>query len=162
MLQHALAGRREFRIVPLLVGPLSDAVEAGAAPSTLPDVARMVAALQAAESALGGKVCYVISGDLAHIGPKFGDPWMIDTGKAAWNRAADAEFVANLAAGRPETLFAGIAAEQDERRVCGFPPAYTTLAAADLPPGQVLHHDQYVDPRGEEIVGFAAVAFDRD
>ena len=34
----------------------------------------MVAALRNAEAAAGEPVCYLISGDLAHIGPKFGDP----------------------------------------------------------------------------------------
>ena len=33
----------------------------------------MVAALRAAEAACREPVCYVISGDLAHIGPKFDD-----------------------------------------------------------------------------------------
>ena len=51
--------------------------------------------------------------------------------------------------------------ERDERRICGFPPGFTTLAAAKPSSGRTLYHDQFVDPDGNEIVSFASVAFDR-
>ncbi len=152
---------RPFAIVPLLVGPFADAVDSRTEPGSLDDVARMVAALRTAERNSGKKICYLISGDLAHLGPKFGDPERIDMPKAKWNRACDAAFLSALETADPANLFAAIAEEQDERRVCGFPPAYVALAAAAAPAqGQRLFHDQYVCPRGNELVGFASVAFD--
>src|SRR5207248_8000227 len=72
-LQHLFGRARPIRIVPLLVGSFADCVESGADPADQPDIARMVEALRAAEAGAGEPVCYVISGDLAHIGPKFGD-----------------------------------------------------------------------------------------
>ena len=44
-------------------------------PSLQADIRRMVESLRRAEDGTPEPICYVISGDLAHIGPKFGDPW---------------------------------------------------------------------------------------
>ena len=66
LLQYLLADRRPFKIVPLLTGPISDRVRRKANPAGADDIARMVAALRAVETASAEPVCYVISGDLAH------------------------------------------------------------------------------------------------
>ncbi|HVJ81574.1 MAG TPA: AmmeMemoRadiSam system protein B, partial [Planctomycetia bacterium] len=124
MLQHVLSGRRPFSIVPLLVGSFADAIDEGAEPSSIPAVARMIDALREVESRLRKRICYLISGDLAHIGPKFGDPWPVDSEKAAWNLAGDAAFLRALATGRPAEIHAAAASEGDSRRICGYPPAY--------------------------------------
>src|SRR5262249_42540633 len=73
-LQYLYEGRRPIRIVPLLTGSFHDCVASGTPPREQPDIGRMIAALRALEAAAGEPICYVISGDLAHIGPKFGDP----------------------------------------------------------------------------------------
>jgi AmmeMemoRadiSam system protein B len=65
LLQHVFAGRGPIKIVPLLVGSFRDCIATGMSPHDAPDIARMVAALQAAEAGCAGPVCYVISGDLA-------------------------------------------------------------------------------------------------
>ena len=151
---------RPFAIVPLLVGPFADTVARRSEPGDEADIALMVAALRAAERNSGKKICYLISGDLAHLGPKFGDPDRVDAPKAKWNRTCDAAFLSALETGRPTKVFAAVAEEQDERRLCGFPPAYTALAAAGETIGKTLFHDQFVCPRGTELVSFASVAFD--
>ena len=38
----------------------------------------MIEALQRVEAETTEPICYIISGDLAHIGPKFGDPEPVD------------------------------------------------------------------------------------
>ena len=73
LLQYLLADRRPFKIVPLLTGGIADRVRKKANPAEADDIARMVTALRAAEAASAEPVCYIISGDLAHIGPKFDD-----------------------------------------------------------------------------------------
>ncbi|MFO0798718.1 MAG: AmmeMemoRadiSam system protein B [Gemmataceae bacterium] len=147
------------RIVPLLCGSLGDCVDDGTDPSAAADVARMVNALRAAEAAAGEPVCFVISGDLAHIGPKFGDrpkaegPWLQES------EGQDRSILAALENADPAAYFGVIAAEGDERRICGLPPTYLTLAAARPTTGRVLHYQQFVDPKGRESVSFAAAAF---
>jgi AmmeMemoRadiSam system protein B len=122
----------------------------------------MVAAMRAAEAAAGEPVCYVISGDLAHIGPKFDDPDPVHPAQLAHSRARDEALIAHAAAGDPDAYFRAIAAEQDARRICGLPPTWLTLAAAAPSRGRLLRYEQYVEPsEGYESVSFASMAFDR-
>src|SRR5262249_55534760 len=70
-LQYLYEGKRPFRIVPLLVGSFHDCIDMGGiSPAKRLDVARMIEALRRAEAETAEKICYLISGDLAHIGPK--------------------------------------------------------------------------------------------
>jgi MEMO1 family protein len=161
LMQYLFGDRRPFKIVPLLVGPFQDAVDEEKSPSDLPDVRRMIEALQQVERDQKKRVCYVVSGDLAHIGPKFGDEWEIDGSIADWNRGEDEKLLTEFSSAKPDRFSTFINDERDERRVCGFPPGFTTLAAAKPSRGKTLYHNQFVDPKGYEIVSFASVAFDR-
>jgi AmmeMemoRadiSam system protein B len=159
LLQYLLEERRKFRIVPLLVGSFRDCVEKGTSPAKAKDIACMVKALRAAEAACPEKVCYLISGDLAHIGPKFGDeqkaagPWL------EASRQQDDAIVATYAAADPQRYYEVIAAEKDERRICGLPPTWLTLEATRPARGRLLHYQQFVHPQGHESVSFASAAF---
>jgi AmmeMemoRadiSam system protein B len=158
-LQHLFQRRRPFRIVPLLAGPFQDCIETRTDPAEVPDIARMVAALRAAEAEAGEPVCYVISGDLAHIGPKFGDRGAVKQPFLAESRAQDAALLKCAEAADPEGYFRLIAAEGDRRRICGLPPTWTVLSAARPARGRLLNYDQYVHPRGSESVSFASLSF---
>jgi AmmeMemoRadiSam system protein B len=160
-LQYLYEGRRPFRIVPLLVGPFHDSVTAGSAPSCREDIGRMVEALRRAEAETAEPVCYVISGDLAHIGPKFGDRQPVSDAFLAHSRLQDQAILKQAEAADPAGYFRVIADEGDRRRICGLPPTYTVLEALRPGRGQVLHYDQYVEPRRHESVSFASVAFYR-
>jgi AmmeMemoRadiSam system protein B len=159
LLKFLLADRRPFKIVPLLTGSIHDCVHRNSNPEETADLVRMVAALRTAEAACKEPVCYVISGDLAHIGPKFGDsqkaagPWLEDS------RAKDGEILKSLETASPSAFFNGIAADQNSRRICGLSPAWLTLGVTQPRSGKVLHYQQFVHPEGKESVSFASVAF---
>ncbi len=157
-LQHFLAGP-PVRIVPLLVGSFHDAVTSGRSPGDLSDVAGMVAALRHAEAAAGEPVVYLISGDLAHVGPKFGDEHPLDPRELTAGASADARLLTCLTAADPAGYFATITAEGDARRICGFPPTWVALTAARPTFGVVRHYQQYAHPNGDESVSFAAASF---
>ena len=159
-LQHLFGRSRPLRIVPLLTGSLHDCVEAGRDPARAPDVARMAEALRRAEAGAGEAVCYVISGDLAHIGPKFGDAGPVGEPILSESRAQDDAILRACAAADPAAYFRVVAAEGDRRRICGLPPTWVTLAAARPSSGRLLHYGRYVHPRGHESVSFASMAFD--
>lgn len=154
-----LFGDRPIRIVPLLVGSFRDCINRKSTPEMASDVARMVKALRSAEQGCPEQVCYLISGDLAHIGPKFQDrrraagPWLDES------RAKDAEILKTLEAADPDGYFGTIAAENDARRICGLSPTWLTLAVTKPRTGKVLHYQQYVEPNGYESVSFASAAF---
>jgi AmmeMemoRadiSam system protein B len=159
MLQHLYAGRKPFRIVPLLVGSFNDCVEERTDPAAMADISRMVATLRKVEAAAGEEVCYVISGDLAHIGPKFHDPEPVTEPWLAQSQTQDERILDRLAAVDAAGFFTVIAEEGDRRRICGLPPVWLTLTAAQPSAGRVLHYNRFVHPTGQESVSFAAAAF---
>ncbi len=158
-LQYLYAGQRSIRIVPLVVGSFHDSVLAASPPSERPDVGRMVEALRQAMAETTEPVCTIISGDLAHVGPKFGDEGPLTESFLAHSRAQDQAILGRAAAADPVGYFGVIAEEQDGRRICGLPPTWTVLEALRPRHGKVLHYDQYVHPRGQESVSFASVGF---
>jgi AmmeMemoRadiSam system protein B len=161
LLQYLYEGRRDFRIVPLLVGSFQDCVLTGLPPLAMEDISRMVQALQRVEAETEEKICYLISGDLAHIGPKFGDACPVAEPLVKHSRELD-EAILRQAEGADATkFFRVIADEGDRRRICGLPPTYVVLEAAQPARGRVLHYGQYVHPQGHESVSFASVAFYR-
>lgn len=158
VMQHLFADR-PFRIVPLLVGSFGDCVSSRTPPDREPSIQRMVAALRAAEEAAGEPVCYIISGDLAHVGPKFGDPDPVREPFLGESRKQDELTLDQLRKTDRDGYFHAIANEGDARRICGLPPTYLTLAAAQPTSAKVLHYQQFVHPQGHESVSFAAAAF---
>jgi AmmeMemoRadiSam system protein B len=159
-LQYLYENVRPIRIVPLVVGSFRDCVDGMSSPGERPDVRRMIDALRAAESEAPESICYVISGDLAHIGPKHGDRNPVAEPLLTRSRERDQAILERAAAVDPAGYFGAIAAEGDQRRICGLPPTYLVLEAARPKAGHVLHYQQFVHPKGFESVSFASMAFD--
>jgi AmmeMemoRadiSam system protein B len=161
LLQYLFEGKRPIRIVPLVVGPFHDCVVGHKEPSSCNDIRRMIAALQFAERETSERVCYLISGDLAHIGPKFGDGEPVAEPLLTHSKAQDDAILQKTESADPAAYFRVIADEEDERRICGLPPTYTVLEAVRPSRGRVLHYGRYIHPQGFESVSFASVAFER-
>lgn len=159
LLQYCLENRRPFRIVPLAVGSFHDCILTGTPPHEKEDIYLMIQALRKAEADSGEKVCYISSGDLAHIGPKFGDQEPVGEPILDHSRKQDHVLLHRLAAGDHRGFFDTVLREQDSRRICGFPPTYTLMAVLQPKEGKLLHYDQYVEPRGHESVSFASLTF---
>lgn len=163
-LQHVLR-HRPFRIVPLLVGSFHDSIAHQHLPEEKADVYLMIQALKKAEAAAtasGAKICYLISGDLAHIGPKFDDPRPVDEPWLVYSKERDQKLLERLSAVDRAGFFKLLAEEKDERRICGFPPAYLAMAVSEPRSAKVLAYDQYAERiNGFESVSFASVAFYR-
>jgi AmmeMemoRadiSam system protein B len=158
-LQYLYENRRTFRIVPLVVGSFQDAVQSGVPPRVQEDIARFIQALRRTEAETAEPICYLISGDLAHLGPKFGDPHPVDEPLLKRSGQQDQALLHYMEAGDPCGFFRLIADEADCRRICCLPPGYTVLEALRPSRGRLLHYDQYVHPLGQESVSFASVAF---
>jgi len=158
-LQYLLDGTRPYSIVPLLVGSFQDCVEMGVEPREQSDIYLMIQALKRAEAECPERVCYLVSGDLAHIGPKFGDPDAVHSDQLEHSKRQDHALLEQLSHADRRGFCNVLYEEQDARRICGFPPAYTMLAALEPEEGRVLAYDQYVEPRGFESVSFASMAF---
>lgn len=155
-LRHAL-GDRPCRIVPILCG-LGEAQSTGDDPMKQAHVARFLAALRDIVQETNAVV--IAGADLAHVGPRFGDPAAYGEAQRDALALRDRASVALACERNAGEFFAHVTEDQDSRRVCGVGPMYTMLAA--LPEslhGELLHYEQNLDSDGS-IVSHAAVSFD--
>ena len=159
-LQYLLGGRREFSIVPILVGSFHDLMEAEIDPIETDEVRKFVEALRAAESASGKRVVYIGGIDLCHVGPEFGDPELLDGATLDQVRMFDKTMLDRAAASDPAGWFGTAARVGNRWRVCGLAATYTMLHAMGPSRGRLLKYDQAVDDRRTCCVSFASLAFD--
>lgn len=153
---------RPFKIVPLLVGSFHDCIRDGVLPHEQDDIYLMIKAVKTAAqeaSEAGAKICYLSSGDLAHIGPKFGDAAPVMEPFLGYSRSQDDALLERLASVDRNGFFRIVADENDDRRICGFPPTSLLLSVLEPTHGKLLDYHQYVEPRGFESVSFASVGF---
>jgi predicted class III extradiol MEMO1 family dioxygenase len=105
----------------------------------------------------GGYV--VIAGaDLAHVGRRFGDASGPTPQSMERVEREDLEFLRFVAEGDADGMFRSIVADNDGRRVCGYPPIYMTLRTLDNPRGTLLRYRQWTDFDSGAAVTFAALA----
>ncbi len=162
LLQSLLGGKRSFQIVPILVGSFHEFVTDQTSPKDDPRVATLIAALRATVAEHEGRVCYLASGDLAHVGQRFGDREFLDADRLAEQSRHDRELLNAARDADAEQFFRRIAASGDRDRVCGLSPTYVMLEAAQPTQGEVLRYDQAVELDGTGCVSFASAAFYRD
>jgi len=159
-LKHALdrAGRSEgVRIVPILCG-LGHAQRTGSDPAADPEVAAFLDELR---NVVRDENAVVLAGaDLAHIGPRFGDPRAADAKARSILEARDRESLGLARQGDARGFFDHVVSDGDTRRVCGTGPVYTLLSTLNgAATGKILYYDQNVDPKEGSIVSHAGLAF---
>ena len=112
-----------------------------------------------AAATAGRRVVAIAAGDLAHVGPAFGDPTPYDAGAKERLRAADERLLHAAAWGRAGEFVAQLRAERDARRICGLPPIYLMLRyLGDGARGEVVGYDQCpADEDGGSLVSVAGM-----
>jgi AmmeMemoRadiSam system protein B len=157
-LKHVL-GQRRATIVPILAG-LGREQASRQPPRETAAVARFLDALKEGIERRGGRVVVVAGADMAHVGPRFGDPSAHDATKRAALERVDRASLDLAARHDAASFWEHVAGDLDERRVCGLAPIFSLLDA--LPTrarGEVLHYEQNVDPEDGSIVSYASLAF---
>jgi AmmeMemoRadiSam system protein B len=157
-LRHIL-GSRPVRIVPILCG-LGRAISTGLDPAQDAAAESFIEALGELFRRRNGRAFLVIGADLAHIGPRFGDPNPLDASQRAALELRDRASVDRMITMDASGFYAHVREDLDTRRVCGLGPIYTALRV--LPRevrGDVLHYAQCVDAEEGSIVSHASVAF---
>ena len=69
----------------------------------------------------------IASGDLAHVGPAFGDAAPLGAQSRAQLQADDGTSLAAIRNGSASAFFQGVQEEEDRRRVCGLTPIYLAM-----------------------------------
>ncbi len=159
MLQYVLGGRRDYAIVPILVGSFHPFVEHGRLPNESPVVAEFIGALRESSLAAGDEVCFVGGVDMAHIGQQFGDPELLDDARLKSQWTDDQNLLVKACAGDAAGWFKHVAEQGDANRICGLAPMYTLLETVQPKRGELLKYDQAVAEDRSSCVSFASVAF---
>lgn len=160
-LRHLLDTRepraRAARIIPILAG-LGEEQSNGTSPSQSSAVERFLSAVR---KVVDTKRAVVIAGaDLAHVGPRFGDPRAFDEGERRALDETDHESLDHATRGDAEGFWKHVAGDLDARRVCGLAPIYSLLRTVPRGAhGHLRHYEQNVDPDEGSIVSHAALGF---
>jgi len=156
-LRYLLGGRREFTIVPILCSFLHESLLRGADPEADPRIPHFFDALGETIAASKRRVCLVAGVDLAHVGPRFGDPEPMGPAQLREVEREDCAMLEAVAAGDARGFYESVAKDGDRRRICGLSPIYTFLRCLEPSTGQLLKYGQWPDPQG--TVTFASLAF---
>ncbi|WP_437960995.1 AmmeMemoRadiSam system protein B [Sorangium sp. So ce119] len=154
-----LLGDRAATIVPILCG-LSDCQARRRDPAQDDGAESFLKALGDALAKRRDRVLVIAGADLAHVGPRFGDPAPLDERQRRALRDRDLASIERATSIDPPGFFADVAQDLGTRRVCGLGPIYTLLRA--LPPssrGEMLHYEQCIDPDEGSIVSHTSLGF---
>jgi AmmeMemoRadiSam system protein B len=157
-LRHVL-GDREARIVPILAG-LGEHQARGTQPAQDKKVAKFLGAVREIVEARPGKVIVVAGADLAHVGPRFGDPSPFNALARKELEATDRASLAHAVDKTSADFWSHVASDLETRRVCGLAPIFSLLEVLpEKSHGKVLHYEQTIDDEDGSIVSHAAVGF---
>lgn len=101
---------------------------------------------------------FLISGDLAHVGKKFGDN---QPANAMQNEVAlfDEQFLAAGQKNAPDAMLELMKRNHDPYRICGFPPLYTFLRAFPELTGQTVSYQRWDENERESAVTFGSILY---
>lgn len=149
------------KIVPILTGHMLPFLNGEQDPGEDEWYGRLIEVL--GEAARGSRTFVVAAGDLAHVGPVFGDPMSWDSSARAQLQSEDYSTLDAIRNGDSTGFFEGLKRERDRRRVCGMAPIY--LALRLLGPdvsGELVGYDQCpADEEGASLVSIAGVIWRR-
>ena len=130
----------EVSVVPILCGSFHHFTSGSRDPS---DDENITATLELLREYMAQRRTLVISaGDLAHVGPAFGDAQPLDTGLRAKLRVNDKKSIEAMLNGDPAKFFEISREESDSRRICGLPPTYLMLRLLEGAKGDSFGYDQ--------------------
>jgi AmmeMemoRadiSam system protein B len=156
-LRYLLGDRRDFTIVPVLASFAHEALARRQGPEEDPRVPRFLDALGQAIAVSGRRVAVIAGADLAHVGPRFGDPVALGPGDLGRIEREDRAMLAAVEAGSAPGFFEAVAADGDRRRICGLSPIYALLRMLPERAGALRHYGQWPDPQA--VVTYASVVF---
>ncbi len=116
----AVAGVRSA-IVPVLSGSMRDHV---------PEGDPFLAALRDLLQERGERAIVVAAADLAHVGPRFGDPGVLSAEGLSFLEGEDRRSLQFVAEGDAAGFYASVMEDNDPRRICGLSPIYGLMSAS--------------------------------
>lgn len=143
-------------MVPILCGSFQHFVSNGSHPAT---DARLTTAIETLQRETAGKkVLAVASVDLAHVGPNFGDDFLMDTSRRVRLKGSDNRLIGAILQGDAAGFYDQIAAVQDRNRICGFSSIYLMLRYLGSTTGvQIAYEHCAADPQDTSLVSICGI-----
>lgn len=155
---HYLTGERKCELVPVLCGSFQRFIEGDERPCEDGEISRFVDVMR--EAIADRRTLIVAAGDLAHIGPAFGDPFPMGVMERANLSTLDNELMAVIARGDAEGFFRMVKQEGDRTKVCGLSPIYLALRLLGETRGEITGYDQCpADHQGTSFVSICGMVF---
>ncbi len=151
---HHFSRPRKLSVAPVLCGSFHPFAAGESKPE---DDARLTAAIEAlSEASRQRRTLIIAAGDLAHVGPAFGDPQPLDPVAKARLSAEDSESLAAIDSGDAEAFLEVSRSESDRRRICGLPPIYLMLRIIEGASGVSVGYGQCpADAANSSVVSIA-------
>ena len=103
----------------------------------------------------GNTAIAIAAADLAHVGPRFGDPDALTPIQLQLLEKKDRATLEFVRHGDARAFMEGVLEAGDPRRICGLAPIFGLLAALGGADGKVLRYEQAIDDTG--TVSYASV-----
>lgn len=153
---HFMRRGKEIPLVPILLGSLGSLQQGNGDPGDEHPFCVTVEALRKATSRY--RTLIIVAGDLAHVGPAFGDSMPLDILGRARLKASDGELMDTICAGDAEALLERARRQGNPHRVCGLPPIYLALRILGETRGTVSGYAQCpADNRGTSLVSICGI-----
>lgn len=150
------AGTAPKPLLPVLVGSFHHYMMNGSHPAQ--DDFLLTALETLKRETAGRKVLAIASVDFAHVGPAFGDEFVMDDGRRAALRQVDDRLVQAIIRGDAAGFYEQITAVQDQNRICGFSPIYLLLQYLGSTEGvQVAYDHCPADAQNHSLVSIAGI-----
>ncbi|WP_234571415.1 AmmeMemoRadiSam system protein B [Rhodohalobacter sp. 614A] len=146
--------QHDFKIVPILISGFDDLYY-----SQTGDLAKKIEHFTTQlKSFIDEETFVLISGDLSHVGQKFGDrePANILREKV---EQSDKQFLDLSEIGNPDHLLNHVKRDYDSTRICGFPPLYTYLNIFPDKKGELLNYFWWDEKEQNSAVSFGSILF---
>ncbi len=151
---HHFMREQEVKAVPILCGSFHEYTSSPATPGDTPHIPAALEVLQ--EVIASRRTLVIAAGDLAHVGPAFGDPNALDEVEKTRIKSEDLQSISAICSGDAEQFLEISRNESDRRKVCGLPPIYLMLKLLEGASGVHMGYDQCpADAANGSIVSIA-------
>lgn len=146
--------QHDFKIVPILVNSFDEMLQMknGHLGKLVQNFTRLLNDLDDPET------FYLISGDLSHIGKKFGDQAPASEMRSEVE-AFDRNFLTLAAKNDSNRLYNLVKKDYDPYRICGFPPLYTFMNIFPDLKGRIIDYKWWDESERESAVSFGAISY---
>ena len=154
---HFVRGGREIPLVPVLCGALDPLLGGGNGQ----DLSHLAAAAEALRRATARyRTLVVAAGDLAHVGPAFGDGYGVDILGRARLRSSDEALLQAACTGDADAFVQQARAQGNGRRVCGLFPIALALRILEPAQGTMVGYAQCpADESGASWVSIGGITW---